>query len=92
MESAVIASPDPSRGDIVKAFIVLTVAGRQEDPEKLVKELQDHCKREAAPYKYPRRIEFVNHDFFPKTASGKIQRARLRQWEAERYSTPTARL
>lgn len=81
LESAVIASPSAERGDVVKAFIALTEAGRREDPTALAKQIQDHCKRTAAPYKYPRRIEFVGPDFFPKTVSGKIQRAKLREIE-----------
>lgn len=77
MESAVVASPDPDRGEIVKAFVTLRpghTAG-----EELARELQDHCKRVTAPYKYPREIEFV--DALPKTTSGKIRRVELRQME-----------
>ncbi|MGI9047805.1 MAG: acyl-CoA synthetase [Rubrobacteraceae bacterium] len=76
-ESAAVASPDETRGSVVKAYIVLA-AGYEPD-EGLVKELQDHCKSVTAPYKYPRRIEFI--DELPKTTSGKIRRVELRQRE-----------
>ena len=78
-ESAVVASPDPVRGDIVKAFVIL--APGYEPSDKLVKELQDHVKKETAPYKYPREIEFTND--LPKTISGKIKRVVLRKKEIE---------
>ncbi len=78
-ESAVVASPDPVRGDIVKAFVIL--APGYEPSDKLVKELQDHVKKETAPYKYPREIEFANN--LPKTISGKIKRVVLRKKEIE---------
>ena len=74
-ESAVVASHDDVRGEVVKAFIVLK-AGIEPD-EKLIKELQDHVKKITAPYKYPRKIEFVKS--LPKTISGKIRRIELRQ-------------
>ena len=77
--SAVIASPDPVRGQVVKAFVVLAPA--QEPGAELVRALQDHVKRVTAPYKYPREIEFV--DALPKTASGKIRRVELRQRERQ---------
>lgn len=76
-ESAAVGSPDPVRGEIVKAFVVLR-SGATPSPE-LVKELQEHVKRETAPYKYPREIEFV--DELPKTISGKIRRKELKQRE-----------
>jgi len=57
LESAVVRSPDADRGNIVKAFVVLRPG--HEAGEALVKELQEHCKRVTAPYKYPRAIEFV---------------------------------
>jgi acetyl-CoA synthetase/medium-chain acyl-CoA synthetase len=80
MESAVVASPDADRGHIVKAFVRLkpSVSGT----EALVRELQEHCKRVTAPYKYPREIEFV--DDLPKTVSGKIRRVELRKLEEQR--------
>ncbi|KAG7118826.1 Acyl-coenzyme A synthetase ACSM3 like protein [Verticillium longisporum] len=86
LESIVIASPSAERGDVVKAFIVLTDAARNDDLETLVKKIQDHCKETAAPYKYPRRIEFVGKDFFPRTVSGKVQRAKLRERERNRQT------
>ena len=79
-ESAVVGKPDPDRGEIVKAFVVLR-AGRTADPA-LIRELQDHCKTVTAPYKYPREIEFVAE--LPKTRSGKIRRVELRNLERER--------
>ena len=63
----------------MKAFIVL--APGHEGSDELVKELQDHVKAVTAPYKYPRRIEFV--DSLPKTISGKIRRIELREREVE---------
>jgi acyl-coenzyme A synthetase/AMP-(fatty) acid ligase len=76
-ESAAVASPDPERGEIVKAFVVLRPGHAASDA--LVRELQDHVKRVTAPYKYPRRIEFVAE--LPKTASGKLRRRELRDRE-----------
>lgn len=60
VESAVVASPDEQRGEVVKAFIVLTPEYEQKDQGQLVKELQDFCKANAAPYKYPRKVQFVD--------------------------------
>lgn len=80
LESAVVASPDPVRGSIVKAFVRLR-EGRAGSP-RLEKELQDHVKGVTAPYKYPREIEFVEE--LPKTVSGKIRRVELRKLEEER--------
>ena len=79
-ESAVVGSPDPLRGRIVKAFVVL--APGYDPSEELVKELQEHVKAETAPYKYPREIEFVSE--LPKTLSGKIRRVELRRLEEQR--------
>ncbi|MDC3425254.1 acyl--CoA ligase [Aquibacillus sp. 3ASR75-11] len=76
-ECAVVASPDEVRGNIVKAFVVLKGGVNQSD--ELVKELQDHVKAHTAPYKYPRKIEFIQD--LPKTTSGKIRRIELRQKE-----------
>ena len=81
VESAVVSSPDSNRGEVVKAFIVLTEKAAKSDAASLAKELQDFCKTNAAPYKYPRKIQFVDATFLPKTISGKIQRKRLKQME-----------
>jgi 2-aminobenzoate-CoA ligase len=78
VETGVVAAPDPGRGTIVKAYVVLR-PGAEAGPAKAA-ELQDFAKRLIAPYKYPREIEFV--DALPRTATGKIQRYRLRQLAA----------
>jgi 2-aminobenzoate-CoA ligase len=74
-ECGVVGAPDEARGMIVKAYVVLTatITGDAE----LATALQDHVKREIAPYKYPRAIEFVTQ--LPKTQTGKLQRFALRQ-------------
>lgn len=77
LESAAVASPDPDRGLVVKAFVVLAQGFEQSD--ELAAELQDHVKQVTAPYKYPRKVEFV--DELPKTISGKIRRVELREKE-----------
>ncbi len=77
MECAVTALPDEIRGQIIKASVVLTDAWKGKAGDDLVRELQSHVKHETAPYKYPRVIEFV--DELPKTISGKIKRAAIRQ-------------
>jgi acyl-coenzyme A synthetase/AMP-(fatty) acid ligase len=76
VEAAVVGKDDAARTQIVCAFVVLASAFRA-SPE-LIKELQDHVKRETAPYKYPREIHFVGE--LPKTISGKIRRSELRRW------------
>ncbi|AET61184.1 acyl-CoA synthetase [Paenibacillus terrae] len=78
-ECAAVASPDEIRGHIVKAYVVLK-AGVEGSPE-LVKELQHHVKASTAPYKYPRKIEFIQE--LPKTSSGKIRRVELRELEKQ---------
>jgi acyl-coenzyme A synthetase/AMP-(fatty) acid ligase len=79
-ECAVVASPDPDRGEIVKAFVVLK-DGVIASPA-LAKELQDHVKGVTAPYKYPRAVAFVPD--LPKTVTGKIRRRTLRDLEFDR--------
>jgi acyl-coenzyme A synthetase/AMP-(fatty) acid ligase len=79
-ESAVVASPDEVRGEIVKAYVIL--APGYTASEKLAEELQEHVKSVTAPYKYPREIEFVTE--LPKTISGKIRRVELRERERAR--------
>ncbi len=74
-ESAVVGIPDETRGQLVKAFIVLSEGTAGDDT--LAEEIQDFCKKLTAPYKYPRKIEFVTT--LPKTISGKIRRVQLRQ-------------
>ncbi len=78
-ESAVIASPDEMRGEIVKAYIIL--APGSSASAELAHDIQEHVKRVTAPYKYPREIEFV--DSLPKTISGKIRRVELREMERQ---------
>ncbi|CAB1130140.1 Acetyl-CoA synthetase [Candidatus Hydrogenisulfobacillus filiaventi] len=74
-ESAVVAHPDPLRGSVVKAFVVLAPGWRP--GAELAAELQTHVRAITAPYKYPRLIEFVEE--LPKTISGKIRRVELRE-------------
>ena len=74
-ESAVVASPDSVRGEIVKAFVILSPGYVASD--ELALSLQEHVRKSTAPYKYPRAIEFVAE--LPKTISGKIRRVELRE-------------
>jgi acetyl-CoA synthetase len=74
LECAVTSVPDPDRGQIVKATVVLTKNYTPSDD--LAKELQEHVKKVTAPYKYPRVIEFAKE--LPKTISGKIRRVEIR--------------
>lgn len=73
-ECAVVGTPDPDRGHVVTAYVVCR--DRTNAGPALAKSLQDFVKQTIAPYKYPRKIEFVSA--LPKTATGKIQRYRLR--------------
>lgn len=79
VECAITGAPDPVRGQVVKATIVLKKG--YEPSEALKKELQEHVKKSTAPYKYPRVIEFV--DELPKTVGGKIKRAQIRHADEE---------
>jgi acetyl-CoA synthetase len=78
-ESAVVASPDPQRGNVVKAFVRL-VPG-YEPGDELAAELQRHVRERLSAYAYPRKVEFV--DDLPKTLTGKIRRNELRTAEQE---------
>ena len=73
-EAAAVAAPDDERGSVVRAVVVLRAG--HEPSDALVRALQDHVKAETAPYKYPRLVDFATE--LPKTASGKIRRAALR--------------
>ena len=78
LECAITGVPDPDRGTIVKATIVLAKGFTGSD--ELKSELQDHVKKTTAPYKYPRIVEFVND--LPKTISGKIRRVQIREGDS----------
>jgi 2-aminobenzoate-CoA ligase len=89
-ECGVVGAPDPERGTVVKAYVVLR-PGAEPSPET-VRALQEHVKAEVAPYKYPRVVEFVAE--LPKTGTGKLQRFELRRRAMEDASgspRPTAR-
>jgi acyl-coenzyme A synthetase/AMP-(fatty) acid ligase len=75
VEAAAVAAPDEERGAVVRAIVVLRDG--HEPSDELAKQLQEHVKRETAPYKYPRIVEFATE--LPKTASGKVRRAALRE-------------
>jgi acetyl-CoA synthetase len=82
--AAVVPKPDPERGNIVKAFIVLAEnAGIADEAarQRLVAELQEHVRGKLAPYEYPKEIEFL--DALPMTTTGKVQRRVLREREAQ---------
>lgn len=85
LECAVTATPDPIRGQAVKASIILVKGYKACD--ELIKELQTHVKKTTAPYKYPRIVEFVSE--LPKTISGKIQRVVIRE-RSQKAKKPTA--
>jgi 2-aminobenzoate-CoA ligase len=86
VESAVVARPDPERGSIVCAFVVLR-DGVPGDAGK-VKEIQDHVKQVLAPYKYPREVRF--QDALPRNANGKLQRFALREIIQDEQAVETA--
>lgn len=79
LECAITAVPDPDRGQIVKATVIL--AKSYTGSEELARELQEHVKNVTAPYKYPRIIEFVEE--LPKTISGKIRRVEIREHDEQ---------
>ena len=82
VECAITGVPDDIRGMVVKATVVLGKEWKDKAGEDLIKELQQHVKKETAPYKYPRIVEFV--DELPKTISGKIRRVEIRKKDAEK--------
>ena len=82
VECAITGVPDDIRGMVVKATVVLGKEWKDKAGDDLIKELQQHVKRETAPYKYPRIIEFV--DELPKTISGKIRRVEIRQKDSQK--------
>ena len=77
------AVPDPVRGQVVKATVVLAKGFTPSD--ELKKELQNHVKKVTAPYKYPRVVEFVSE--LPKTSSGKIRRVEIRANDLKKYQS-----
>ncbi len=81
VECAITAVPDPVRGQVVKATIVLAKEYVKNAGDQLVKEIQNHVKRITAPYKYPRIVEFVKE--IPKTISGKIRHVAIRQADSK---------
>jgi acetyl-CoA synthetase len=82
VECAITGVPDPIRGMVVKATVVLSKDYKAKAGDELIKELQNHVKHETAPYKYPRVIEFV--DELPKTISGKIRRVEIRDNDSKK--------
>ncbi|QCJ48113.1 acyl-CoA synthetase [Haloprofundus sp. MHR1] len=80
-EAAAVGSPHAERGNVVKAYVIL--AEGYDGDDELVGEIQEFMKEETAPYKYPRRVEFV--DELPKTSSGKIRRIELREREEQLF-------
>lgn len=85
LECAVVASPDTMRGTIVKAYVVLR--DKAQASGDLITDIQEHAKKVAAPYKYPREVEFVTE--LPKTQSGKIKRKELREREQQKKGLGT---
>lgn len=90
VECAVTGVPDPIRGMVVKATIVLSKKWQGKEGPELVKEIQNYVKQTTAPYKYPRVIEFV--DELPKTISGKIRRVAIRETDKLKYLPEVLRL
>jgi len=86
VECGVVGAPDQERGTVVTAFVVLGTGVVGDDAK--AKELQDHVKATIAPYKYPRRIEFI--DALPRTSTGKLQRFRLRDMAKQDSTGPQA--
>lgn len=86
VECAITAVPDPVRGQVVKATIVLAKDYIRQAGADLVKDIQNHVKRITAPYKYPRVIEFVKE--LPKTISGKIRHVAIRQADQRHGAAP----
>lgn len=84
VECAITGVPDPVRGMVVKATVILADEYKTRAGEELVKELQKFVKHETAPYKYPRVVEFV--DELPKTISGKIRRVEIREKDQNKES------
>ena len=82
VECAITGVPDDIRGMVVKATVVLGKEWKDKAGDDLIKELQQHVKKETAPYKYPRIIEFV--DELPKTISGKIRRVEIRNKDSKK--------
>jgi acetyl-CoA synthetase len=80
--AAVVPKPDPERGAVVKAFVVLSDAWRSRGDERLIAELQAHVRGKLAPYEYPKEIEFIEQ--LPMTTTGKVQRRVLRELEKQR--------
>ena len=85
IEAAAVSSPDPRRGVVVKAFVVLNekkakkLAAAKHKTTELIESLQDLCKQINGPYKFPRKVEFVKS--LPKSMGGKVLRYKLREWE-----------
>jgi acetyl-CoA synthetase len=84
--AAVVPKPDQERGNLVKAYVVLSVGFRASDD--LVQALQAHVRGLLAPYEYPKEIEFI--EALPMTTTGKVQRRVLRLQEEERASKLTS--
>jgi 2-aminobenzoate-CoA ligase len=82
-EVAVVAAPDPIRQEVVMAFVA-TAPGTT-GTDELRRELQDLVKRELAPYKYPRRVEFI--EALPRDHVGKVRHSVVKEWATEAAQT-----